>query len=128
MRRATCARTNFIFFTQSVARIQFREYGDPCSFLYFLRDYLTLRYHLARQTHNQDFANPHIIGNNQIVQTGNTINNIEDVYPNAQFVEFHFTGFDPQYTGMDWTSLRIVMEEYNSQLYIIGIIHDEWTI
>ena len=81
-----------------------------------------------RFVYNQDFANPHIIGNNQIVQTGNTINNIEDVYPNAQFVEFHFTGFDPQYTGMDWTSLRIVMEEYNSQLYIIGIIHDEWTI
>ncbi|MDK2804293.1 MAG: hypothetical protein PWR23_1297 [Peptostreptococcaceae bacterium] len=81
-----------------------------------------------RFVYNQDFANPHIIGNNQIVQTGNTINNIEDVYPNAQFVEFHFTGFDPQYTGMDWTSLRIVMEEYNSQFYIIGIIHDEWTI
>lgn len=57
MRKATCARTKFIFFTQSVARIQIREYGDPCSFLYFLRDYLTLRYHLARQTHNQDFAN-----------------------------------------------------------------------
>ena len=81
-----------------------------------------------RFVYNQDFANPHIVGNNQIVQTGNTINNIEDVYPNAQFVEFHFTGFDPQYTGMDWTSLRIVMEEYNSQFYIIGIIHDEWTI
>ena len=81
-----------------------------------------------RFVYNQDFANPHIVGNNQIVQTGNTINNIEEVYPNAQFVEFHFTGFDPQYTGMDWTSLRIVMEEYNSQLYIIGIIHDEWTI
>jgi len=81
-----------------------------------------------RFVYNQDFANPHIVGNNQIVQTGNTINNIEEVYPNAQFVEFHFTGFDPQYTGMDWTSLRIVMEEYNSQLYIIRIIHDEWTI
>ena len=81
-----------------------------------------------RFVYNQDFANPHIVGNNQIVQTGNTINNIEEVYPNAQFVEFHFTGFDPQYTGMDWTSLRIVMEEYNSQLYIIGFIHVEWTI
>ncbi len=95
--------------------------GDPID--------LTFSDYFDRFVYNQDFANPHIIGNNQMVQTGgNTTNNLLTVYPNAEFVEFHFTGFDPQYDGMDWTSLRIVMEEYNGQLYVIGIIHDEWTI
>lgn len=94
--------------------------GDPIS--------LTFSDYFDRFVYNQDFANPHIIGNNQIIQVGNTTNNLTNVYPNGEFVEFHFTGFDPQYDGMDWTSLRIVMEEYNGQLYVIGIIHDEWTV
>lgn len=75
-----------------------------------------------------DFANPHIIGNNVIVGTGNMINNVPASYPGGEFVEFHFTGFDPQYEGMDWESLRLVFEDYGGDWYLVGIIHDQWTI
>lgn len=78
--------------------------------------------------YDEDFLYPHIIGNNVLIGKGNTLNNIAQVYPNGEFVEFHFTGFDTQYEGMDWTSLRLVFEENNGTWFLIGIVHDQWTI
>jgi hypothetical protein len=45
-----------------------------------------------------------------------------------EVIEFHFTGFDPQFEGMDWKSLRIVLVKKEDQWFVAGIIHDEWTI
>lgn len=78
--------------------------------------------------YDNDFINPHIIGNNVPIGFGNEIDNVSTVYPNARFVEFHFTGFDPQYDGIDWSSLRLVFEKSGSQWYLVGIIHGQWTI
>ena len=75
-----------------------------------------------------DFAAPHMIGNNVEIGTGNALNNIAQAYPDGSFVEFHFTGFDPQYEGMDWKSLRLVFEELNGTWYLVGIVHNQWTI
>ena len=93
--------------------------GDPIQFTF--RDYFD------RFVYDVDFANPHMIGNNVVVGTGNMINNIQQAYPNGSFIEFHFTGFDPQYSGMDWRSLRLVFEQESGQWKLVGIIHDEWT-
>ncbi|MBA2879310.1 seryl-tRNA synthetase [Anoxybacillus kamchatkensis] len=93
--------------------------GDPIQFTF--QDYFD------RFVYDVDFANPHMIGNNVVVGTGNMINNIQQAYPNGSFIEFHFTGFDPQYSGMDWRSLRLVFEQENGQWKLVGIIHDEWT-
>ena len=81
-----------------------------------------------RFVYDVDFANPHMIGNNYLIGKGNSLINIEDAYSNAEYVEFHFTGFESQYEGIDWKSLRLVFEEDNDKYYLIGIIHDEWTI
>ena len=75
-----------------------------------------------------DFSDPELIGNNAIIGIGNSLINIEEVYPDGHFVELHFTGFDPQYEGIDWRSLRLVFETVNGDWYLVGIIHDEWTI
>ncbi len=77
--------------------------------------------------YDEDFINPHIIGNNTLIGTGNTLHNIAAVYPGAVFVEFHFTGFDPQYGGMDWRSLRLVFENVGGNWMLVGIVHDSWT-
>lgn len=78
--------------------------------------------------YDQDFANPEIIGNNVIIGKGNIEDNIVSAYPNSHFIEFHFSGFDTQYEGMDWESLRLVFEQYNNTWYLVGIIHGQWTI
>lgn len=75
-----------------------------------------------------DFSDPELIGNNVIIGIGNTLVNIEEVYPDGHFVELHFKGFDPQYEGIDWRSLRLVFEEVDGDWYLVAIIHDEWTI
>lgn len=84
-------------------------------------------YYHSRFVYDEDYLNPELIGINQIVGTGNINNNIEDVYPNESYVEFHFSGFDPQYMGMDWRSLVLVFEEDNGTYYLVGIVHGEWT-
>lgn len=94
--------------------------GDPIN--------LSFSDYYDRFIYDKDFANPHIIGNNVAVGQGNTINNIEEAYPDSHFIEFHFTGFDPQYSGMDWRSLSLIFEEEDGLWYLVGITHGEWTI
>lgn len=94
--------------------------GDPID--------LTFADYYDKFIYDQDFANPHIIGNNTIIGTGNSLENLTDIYPNGEFVEFHFTGFDPQYEGMDWESLKLVFEEDDGDWYLVAIIHSQWTI
>ncbi len=81
-----------------------------------------------RFIYDSDYLSPHMIGINTLIGTGNTLINIQDIYPNASFVEFHFTGLDPQYSGIDWRSLILVFEELNGEWYLTGIVHNEWTI
>lgn len=59
---------------------------------------------------------------------GNTLDNAGDVYPDARIVEYHLPGRDPRYEGMDWRSLRLVLEEREGRWYLVGVVHDEWTI
>ncbi len=94
--------------------------GDPIQ--------LTPQDYFDKFVYDVDFASPNLIGNNVIIGTGNTSNNITQAYPAASFVEFHFTGFDPQYSGMDWKSLRLVFEQTGGIWYLVGIVHDQWTI
>jgi hypothetical protein len=75
-----------------------------------------------------DFVNAPEISYNRIIGKGSTTNNAFEVYPNTIIVEYHFSGFDPKYEGMDWRSLRLVFEEKDTVWYLIGIIHDQWTI
>ncbi len=74
-----------------------------------------------------DFVRPDVVGFNQRVGQGSSIDNIDTVYPDGEMVEYHFEGFDPQYAGMDWRSLRLVFEEHYGEWYLVGIVHDEWT-
>lgn len=99
---------------------EFDGTGDPID--------MTFDDYYDRFIYDVDFANPEMIGNNYKIGTGNIINNVDTEYPNGQFVEFHFTGFDPQYNGMDWRSLKLVFEDHNGAWHLVGIIHGEWTI
>lgn len=89
---------------------------------------LTFSKYYEEFIYDEDFLNPHIIGNDQAIQIGNAIDNTKEVYPEAKFIEFHFTGFDEQYGGIDWRSLRLVLEEENNEWLLVGIIHGENTI
>jgi len=89
---------------------------------------LTFRQYYEEFVYDADFAQPDVLGFDQVVGQGNSIDNIATAYPNGVMVEYHFEGFDPQYAGMDWRSLRLVFEEEAGIWYLVGIVHDQWTI
>jgi len=94
--------------------------GDPID--------LTFADYYAAFVYNHDFSQAPVIVFNTIAGHGNTLINLHEVYPQGQFVEYNFPGFDPQYEGMDWQSLRLVFEETAGNWYLVGVIHDQWTI
>jgi hypothetical protein len=74
-----------------------------------------------------DFVTAPQVSLNERLGQGNTIDNAAEFYPGSMIVEYHFPGFDEQYSGMDWRSLRLVFENYKGRWVLSGIIHDEWT-
>jgi SH3-like domain-containing protein len=89
---------------------------------------LTFRQYYDEFVYGVEFARPDVVGFDETVGQGNSIDNIASAYPNGVMVEYHFEGFEPEYAGMDWQSLRLVFEEQDGIWYLVGIVHDQWTI
>lgn len=78
--------------------------------------------------YSEDFKNAEAIGYNEVLSSGNMVENQFEVYQNAIIVEYYFPGFNPDFGGADWKSLRLVFEEYEGTWRLTGIIHNQWTI
>lgn len=65
---------------------------------------------------------------NKFQGSGNSLNNLKEAYPGADFVEFYHSGKNPEYQGMDWRAMRLVFEEYQDKYYLVAIVNDQWTI
>lgn len=90
---------------------------------------LTVAQYVDKYVADHDFRTATDVRWNHVQDRGNTIDNAASAYPNAQIVEYHFPGFDPQYGGMDWASLRLVLEQdaTTKAWSLVGVIHDHWT-
>lgn len=108
----------------STRRYRWGEYdgsGDPIR--------LTFKKYHRRFIFDHDFTHAESVTYNPAsMSQGNTPNTIQAVYPKAIAVGYHFSGFDPKFSGMDWSSLWLVFEKKGSTWYLVGIVHDEWTI
>jgi len=89
---------------------------------------LTFDEYFEEFVYSADFSSTAEVAVNERLGQGNSINNIEEFFPEASFVEFYIPGSNPQYAGMDWESLRLVFVQENEVWYLVGIVHDEWTI
>ena len=89
---------------------------------------LTPKQYFEKYVFNRDYTSAPVIGRNYIVQSGNSIENVQDVFPDCQFFDFHFPGIDEQVGGMDWCTLRLVFREYEGAYKLVAIIHAQWTI
>jgi len=94
--------------------------GDPIE--------LTFDEYFHEFVYSADFANPEEVAIDEELGWSNMINNITEFYPGSSFVEYHFSGFEEQYQGMDWESLRLVFIQEEGTWYLVGIVHDQWTI
>ena len=85
--------------------------------------------YFSRFVFHKDYTAAPFIGVNQIIRTGNALENILDVFPDMQFIEFHIPGDKPDSTeDFDWRTLRLGFEEHNGSLWLTAIIHSEWCV
>lgn len=94
--------------------------GDPIR--------MTLNNYMQRFVYDVDFVKPEKRSVNKFISGGNSLNNLDSVYKDCDFTESHFSGFEEKYAGMDWKTLRLVFKERNGRFFLVGIVHDEWTI
>lgn len=94
--------------------------GDPIK--------LTFSDYYDRFIYDVDFADAPEMSVNERLGYGNTIDNSREVFPDSVIIEYHYPEIDPQYEGMDWRSLRIILLEEENKWYVVAIVHDEWTI
>ena len=78
--------------------------------------------------YSEKFTEAKEVGYNELLSSGNMIENQFDVYERPIVVEYYFPGFNTEYAGIDWKSLRLVFEEYENEWRLVGIIHNQWTI
>jgi len=89
---------------------------------------LTSSQYYDKFIYTADFINAEDIGYNEVLSRGNMTENQFEVYNNAIVVEYYFSGFNPDFAGIDWQSLRLVFEQYEGDWKLVGIIHNQWTI
>lgn len=58
----------------------------------------------------------------------NTLNNIEEIFPGCEYIEYFVPGTKPEMEGMDWKALRLVFKKENEYYFLVAVIHDQWTI
>jgi hypothetical protein len=127
---ATVKDTDQVFQADKVAGLM----ADPTVYLWGNYDgsgepiNLTFADYYSKFVYDEDFASAPQLALNDRLGTGNSIDNSQEFYPGAMIVELYFPGFDPQYAGMDWRSLRLVFMQEDGTWYLVGIIHDQWTI
>ena len=93
--------------------------GDPIE--------LTVAEYFTEFVYDFDYLSVKTIGVNTILRSGNSLENIKEVFPNGRFVDFYNHG-TAEYGNLDWSSLRLVFEEYQGKLMLTAIIHNEFTV
>lgn len=86
----------------------------------------TLKNYLEEWVYSRDFSKSDY-SENEMKGKGNTINNLKEIYPNADFTENYINGSE-QYSFMDWNSLRFVFEKLGNKYYLTAVVNDQWTI
>ncbi|OWA33136.1 hypothetical protein B9G55_23570 [Saccharibacillus sp. O16] len=92
---------------------------------------LDFRGYYTKFLYNLPYTAPDGVGYNRTIGGGNMPNNLNEVYPDAVFVEFYVKGGRsgvPNVGGMDWGSLRFVFQPVEGKWTLVGIVGDRWTI
>ena len=89
---------------------------------------LTMSQYLEQYVFNTDYTQAPQIGVDQIIISGNALENLTEAYPGCRFVDFSFPSLDSAKQGMDWCSLKLVFEPDDTGWWLVGIVHGQWTI
>lgn len=87
---------------------------------------MTPNEYFTRFVFDRDFTTARQIGVDTVVRSGNSLENITEVFPEMRFVDF----YTPSTTADDlgWKSLRLGFLPYDDCLMLSLILHSEYTI
>jgi len=94
--------------------------GDPIN--------LTRAGFLTKYIYSADYLKAPDVAVNKTLGGGNSLNTIDKDVNGRTYVAFHFSGFDPKYGGMDWTTIYLIFDSVNGEYKLRGIAKDNWTI
>lgn len=89
---------------------------------------MTMTEYFARFVFDADYTQAPQVGVDQIIVSGNALENLTEAYPDCHFVDFCYPSRDPANEGLDWCSLKLVFLRENGQWRLEGLIHSQWTI
>lgn len=89
---------------------------------------MTITQYLERFVFDADYTQAPQVGVDQIITSGNALENITEAYVSCHFVDFCYLSRDPASEGLDWCSLKLVFAGENGSWYLVGVVHGEWTI
>ncbi|MDD4511325.1 MAG: hypothetical protein PHY23_10535 [Oscillospiraceae bacterium] len=89
---------------------------------------MTMEEYFKAFVFNVDYTTAPEIGVNQILNTGNSLENVLQVYQDGTTIEFHIPSVHSEMEGMDWCSLKLVFEPYGNTYKIVAMVHSQWTI
>lgn len=89
---------------------------------------MTPQEYFAEFVFDKDYTQAPIVGFNYIVRSGNTLENVTEIFSNADFIDLHYPGSDVSVDRTDWSTLRLVFEDYKGELRLSAIIHNEMTV
>ncbi len=87
---------------------------------------MTIPQYLERYVYHTDYSKAPQVGIDQVLITGNALENVVEAYPGCRFVDFSYPASAED--AMDWCSLKLVFEPGESGWLLAGVVHGEWTI
>jgi hypothetical protein len=88
---------------------------------------LTLEGYFKEFGYDHDYLKEGRFAFNQTIGGGTTINNIQEIYPSAVFVEAYWAPDDEEKANYEWGSLRLVFESHEGKWFLVGWVHDAWS-
>ena len=104
--------------------------GDNSSYVWGVYDgsgepiELSIQDYFQRFVFDRDFTAAPVVGIDRILYSGNTLENVTEVFPGAHFVELYDPGTEPD--GLDWAILRLVFTELDGEYYLTAVSTSAW--
>jgi len=89
---------------------------------------LTATEFIEKYIYTADYLNAPNVAVNKKLGGGNSLNTIDEDVNGRVYTTFHFSGFEPKYEGMDWTTIYLIFDFEDGEYMLRGIAKDNWTI
>lgn len=88
---------------------------------------LTVAGYFKEFGYDKDYLGKGTSAYDEALGSSTIVDNCEEAYPLAHFVEYYYGGDDPENEAFAWGSIRLVMEMQAGKPYLVGWIHNAWS-